>query len=167
MSTPSNHPVSCAAPGDPTRAQKRVTSRAPPSSPPCSRAVPWSKHLFSPSDIPQLDGAESFSSEKELYIQSSTPTVAPQVQHECQCSQLPLSHRYNQPYPQPTHDLFHPRPPHKHHPNRSYQPQDWLAPLQPAYSPPIATLPMKNEPEPDQREPEPDQQEPEKEQLEP
>ena len=34
-----------------------------------------------------------------------------------------------------------------------------LAPLQPAYSPPIATLPEENEPEQDQQEPEPDQQE--------
>ena len=74
MPTPGNHGVFSSAPGDHTRAQKEVISRAPPSSPPCSRTVPWSKHLFSPSDIPQLDGAESFSSVKELYIQASTPS---------------------------------------------------------------------------------------------
>ena len=89
MPTPGNNRVSSGAPGDPTRAQKLVTSRAPPSSPSCSRAVPRSKHLFSPSNIPQLDGAESFSSEKELYIQGSTPTVEPLGQHEGLCSQLP------------------------------------------------------------------------------
>ena len=82
MPTPGNHGISSVAPGDPTRAQKGIISRAPPSSPPCSRMVPWSKHLFSPSNIPQLDGAGSFSSEKELYIQVSTPTVAPLGQHE-------------------------------------------------------------------------------------
>ena len=102
MPIPGNPGVCSAAPGGPTRAQKGVTSRAPPSSPLCSRAVPWSKHLFSPSNIPQLDGAESFSSEKELYIQASTPTVAPLGQHEGQCSQLPPFARI-QPTLPPTH----------------------------------------------------------------
>ena len=86
--TNGNQGVNSVAHEDPTRAQKVVISRAPPSSPTCSRAVPWSKHLFSPSYIPQLDGSESFSSEKELYIQASTPYVGPLVQHEC--SQSPL-----------------------------------------------------------------------------
>ena len=40
-------------------------------------------------------------------------------------------------------------------------------PLQPAFSPPIATLPDENEPEPDQQEPEPDQQEQEQQETEP
>ena len=105
MTTPVNHGKSSAAPGDHTRAQKGVTSRAPPSSPPCSKTIPCSKHLFSPSNITQLDGAESFISEKELYIQSSTPTVEPLGQHEGQCSQLPLLPGNNQPYPQPLHNL--------------------------------------------------------------
>ena len=39
-------------------------------------------------------------------------------------------------------------------------------PLQPAFSPPIATLPEENEPEPDQQETKPDQQEQEQEQQE-
>ena len=42
-----------------------------------------------------------------------------------------------------------------------------MAPLQLAYSPPTATLPDKNEPEPDQREPKPDKQEHEQDQQEP
>ena len=103
MPTPGNQGVSSVAPGDPTRAQKGVISQAPPSSPPCSRTVPWSTHLFLPSNIPQLDGAESFSSEKELYIQASTPTVAPLGQHEGQCSQLPTFARIQPTLP--THNL--------------------------------------------------------------
>ena len=61
--TPGNHGVGSVAPGDPTGAQKGRISRAP-SSPPCSRTVPWSKHLFSPSNIPQLDEAGSFVSDE-------------------------------------------------------------------------------------------------------
>ena len=56
MPTLGNPGVGSVAPGDPTGAQKRIISQAL-SSPPCSRMVPWSKNLFSPSNIPQLDGA--------------------------------------------------------------------------------------------------------------
>ena len=56
MPTPGNHGVGYVSPGDPTGAQKEIISRAP-SFPPCSRTVPWSKHLLTPSNIPQLDGA--------------------------------------------------------------------------------------------------------------
>ena len=52
MPTPGSHRVSSVAPWDPTRAQKGVISRAP-SSPLCSRTVPCSIHLFSPSNLPQ------------------------------------------------------------------------------------------------------------------
>ena len=52
MPNPGNHEVSSVAPGDPTRAQKGVISQALPSSPLCSKTVPWSKHLFSLSNIP-------------------------------------------------------------------------------------------------------------------
>ena len=61
MPTPGNHGVGYVASVDPTGAQKGIISQAP-SSPPCSRTVPWSKYLFSPSNIPQLDEAGSFSS---------------------------------------------------------------------------------------------------------
>ena len=47
-----------------------------------SLGIAWSKHLFSPSNIPQLDRAESFSSEEELYFQASTSTVASLVQQQ-------------------------------------------------------------------------------------
>ena len=80
--TPGNHGVGSVAPGDPTGAQKGRISQAP-SPPPCSRTVPWSKHLFSPSNIPQLDGAGSFISAEKQDIRTSTPTVAPLVQYEC------------------------------------------------------------------------------------
>ena len=51
-------------------------------------------------------------------------------------------------------------------PTKQIQSSPKLAPLQPAYSPLIATLPEENDPEPDQQEPEPDQQEHEQEQQE-
>ena len=120
MPTPGNQGVSSAAPGDPTRAQKGIISRAPPSSPPWNRTVPWSKHLFSPSNIPQLDGAERFSSEK-----ASTPTVAPLVQHE--------------------YSLFTPVAPiHQLHPTLPRTPRQPVSnkpdPSPPLYQPPIKQL---------------------------
>ena len=80
--TPGNHGACSVAPGDPTEVQTGNISWAP-SSPLCSRTVPWSKHLFSPSNIPQLDGAGSFISAEKRDIRTSTPTVAPLVQYEC------------------------------------------------------------------------------------
>ena len=150
------------------RAQKGVIDQAPPSSPPCNRAVPWSKHLFSPSNIPQLDGAESFSSEKELYIQASNPTVAPLGQHDCQCSQLPPFSPI-QPILPPTHvKSVNNKPvsssslPQK--PTKQIQSTPRLAPLQPVYLPLIPTLPWEDEPEPEQQAHELDEQGPEQEQ---
>ena len=103
MPTPGSHGVGSVAP---TGAHKGIISRAS-SSPPCSRTVPWPKHLFSSSNIPQLDGSGRFSSEKELYtyIQTSTPPAAPLVQHECQRSQLTPLDRLQQIHPTrpPTH----------------------------------------------------------------
>ena len=95
MPTPGTQGVSSAAPGDTTKAQRR-TILLP--SPPCSRTVPWSEHLFSPSNIPQLDGAESLSSE-ELNFTASTPTVAPLVQY----AHSRLKHKLNStPLPTPS-----------------------------------------------------------------
>ena len=85
MPTPGNHGVGSVAPLDPSGAQSGKYFPAS-SSPPCSRTVPWSRHVFSPTNIPQLDGAGSFISEKGLDIQTSTLTVAPLVQCKCQCS---------------------------------------------------------------------------------
>ena len=69
---PGNHGVGSVAPGDPTRAKKGIVSRAP-SSPPCSRIVPWSRNLFSTLNIPQLDRAGSFISEKNTRYPSINP----------------------------------------------------------------------------------------------
>ena len=66
VSTPGNLGVGSVAPGDCTEAQKGRISQAPSSTIcTCSRTVPWSKHLFSPLNIPQLDVAGSFISAKE------------------------------------------------------------------------------------------------------
>ena len=59
MHTPGNHEVGSVGPGDPTRAQKEIISRAP-SSLPCSRTVSWSRNLFSPLNISQLNGAKLY-----------------------------------------------------------------------------------------------------------
>ena len=82
MPTPGNRGVGSLAPGDPTKAHKEIISQAP-SSPPGSRTVPWTRNLFSPSNIPQLDGAGNFISEKGQDIQASTPSAAPLVQLQC------------------------------------------------------------------------------------
>ena len=58
------HGVGSVAPGDPKRAQKEIIFQAPSSSS-CSRTIPWLRNLFFPSNIPQLDGAGSFISEKD------------------------------------------------------------------------------------------------------
>ena len=71
MPTPGNHGVGSVTPGDPTRAQKGIISQAL-SSPICSRMVLWPRNLFSHSNIPKLDGAGSFISEKGLDTQAST-----------------------------------------------------------------------------------------------
>ena len=102
MPTPGNHGVGSVSPGDPTRAQKGKISRAP-SSPLCRRTVPWSRNLFSPSNISQLDRAGSFISEKGLDIRASTPSAAPLVQHECsRFAGLPFwPDTADSPYPSP------------------------------------------------------------------
>ena len=82
MPTPGNHEVGFVATGNPTRVQKGIISRAP-SSLPCIRRIPWPRNLFSPPNIPQVDGVVSFISEKGLDIRASTPSAAPLVQHEC------------------------------------------------------------------------------------
>ena len=105
MLTPGNQSVGPVSPGDPTGAQKGIIYRSP-SSPPCSRTVPWLKHLFSPSNIPQLDRAGSFISEKEIYIYPSINShCCPLEQHQCQCSQLTPLVWIQQIYPTcpPTH----------------------------------------------------------------
>ena len=66
--TPGNHGLGSVAPGDPTGGQKGIIFYPGSSSPPCSRAVPYTRHLFSPTNIPQLDGAGSFITEKGLDI---------------------------------------------------------------------------------------------------
>ena len=94
---------------------------------------------------------------KKSYI--STPTVAPLVQHECHSCQL-------LPFPNPRTTCFIPAP--SQTPTKQILSTPSLAPLQPAYSPLIATtLPEENEPEPVQQEPEPDLQVHEQEKQEP
>ena len=160
MPTPGNHGVFSSAPGDHTRAQKEVISRAPPSSPPCSRTVPWSKHLFSPSDIPQLDGAESFSSVKELYIQASTPSEYSQFTPLAPIHQL---HPTLPPTPrQPVSNKPAPSPPLYQPPIKQLQSTQILAPITS-----ISPLPEEDEPEQEQPEPETDQHDPEQKQQEP
>ena len=78
MPIPGNHGVGFVAPGDSTGEQNGIIFSPASSSPPCSR------HLFSPTNIPKLNGAGSFISEKGLDIQTSAPTVGPLV--KCQCS---------------------------------------------------------------------------------
>ena len=69
MNTPGNHGTVSIAPGAPIGLQ---TGHSASSSPPYKRSEPWSKHLFSPTNIPQLDGAGSFISEQGLDIRAST-----------------------------------------------------------------------------------------------
>ena len=66
MPTPGKNGAGSVAPGVPLGAQTRHPAL---SSPPCSRRLPWSKHLFTPTNIPQLDVAESFISEQGVDIQ--------------------------------------------------------------------------------------------------
>ena len=90
MPTPGNHGAGSTAPRVSVEAQTRHPIS---SSPLCSRTVPWSKYLFSPTNILQLDGAESFISEQGVDILASYPAsdFAPLVQcHECSRS-TPLS----------------------------------------------------------------------------
>ena len=159
--------------GDPTGTQKGIISKAA-SSPPCSRVEPFSKYLFFSSNIPQLDGAGSFSSEKELYIQSSTPTVVPLVQHECQCSQsTPLvtdttdASNLIPTHVQPLSNKPVSTTPLSQTPTKQRQPTQILASLQPISVLPLSTLPEQDKPEPEQQEPEPDQHETEQDQHEP
>ena len=84
MPTSGNHEVGSVARGDPTGAQNRIIFSPASSFPLCSRTVPWIRHLFSPTNILQLDGAGSFISEKGLDIRASAPAVVPLV--KCQCS---------------------------------------------------------------------------------
>ena len=83
MPTPGNHGVGSVTPGDSTGAQNGIIFLPASFSPPCSRTVTWSRHLFSLTNIPQLDRAGSFISEKGLDIRALAPTVAPLM---CQCS---------------------------------------------------------------------------------
>ena len=62
MSNPGNYGVyGSVAPGVPVGAQTRPLAS---SLPPCSRTVPCSKHLFSPTNISHLDKAEPFFSDQ-------------------------------------------------------------------------------------------------------
>ena len=104
MPTPGNHGADSAAPlglqiGHPAS-----------SSPQCSRTVPWSTHLFSPTNIPQLDGAESFIPEQGSDIRVIPPefNLAPPV--HCECSQstplTPIQQLHpTQPPTQPVHSI--------------------------------------------------------------
>ena len=112
------------------------------------------RHLFSPTNIPQLDGFGSFTSIKGLEIQAWTPTVAPLVQCMCQCSpSTPLFPiqllATTLPNPRPLHSLSPPHPSLKH--IKQLQPTQILAQLKPFSFPPISTLPEKEEPEPEQQ----------------
>ena len=62
MPTPGNHWVGSVAPGDPTGALKGIFSLDS-SSPPCSWTKPWSRHLFSPTNIPLLKHLSNSSSQ--------------------------------------------------------------------------------------------------------
>ena len=74
MPTPGNHGAESVAPGGPTGARNGIFPPAS-SSLLCSRTVLWKKHLFSHTNIPQLDGAGSFIAENGLYIHVRTPHV--------------------------------------------------------------------------------------------
>ena len=80
MPTPGNHRTVSDAPGVPIGVQ---TGHPASSSPPCNRTVPWSKHLFSPTKIPQLDGDRSFSLNKDWIFEHQSPVsnLAPLVQY--------------------------------------------------------------------------------------
>ena len=163
MPSPGNHVVGSVAPGGPTRAQNGIIFSPASSSPLCSRTVPWSRNLFSPTNIPQQDGAVSFITEKGLDIRASAPTVAPLV--KCQCSQsTPLLHPTQTWTPtQPVSNKPVPSSPLPQTPVIQIQPNQILAPLQPVTLPTISTLPEEDEsePEPDHLDPEQEQQEPE------
>ena len=62
MPTPGNHVAGSVAPRVPLGAQTGHTAS---SSPSFRKTVPFSRHLFPPTNIPQLDGAGHFISEKE------------------------------------------------------------------------------------------------------
>ena len=77
MPTSGNYGVGSVSPVDSTGAQNKKIFFPALSSPPCSRTVPWSRHVFSPTDIPQLDGAGSFMCDKGLGIRASAPLLRP------------------------------------------------------------------------------------------
>ena len=106
MPTPGNHGAESDAPGDPTGARNGIFP--PASSPPCTRTVPWSRHLFSPTNIPQLDGAASSKAEKGLDIHVRTPHVydiAPPVRYNWERNQstplTPIHYTAAAPHPNP------------------------------------------------------------------
>ena len=66
--TSGNHLVGSVASGDSTGAHNGIIFSTALSSSPCSRTVPWSRHVFSPPKIQQLDGVVNFISEKGLDI---------------------------------------------------------------------------------------------------
>ena len=87
LATPGNHGAVSVPPAVPIGGQ---TGHSASSSSPYKRSVPWSKHLFSPTNIPQLGRGRSFISEQGLDIQASTPSVSdlgPLVQNYCEFSQ--------------------------------------------------------------------------------
>ena len=74
--------------GDSTGAQNGIFPPAS-SSPLCSRTVPWSRHLFSPTNVSQLDGAGSFIAEQGLNLLVRTPLDSdflPLVKCNCEIS---------------------------------------------------------------------------------
>ena len=90
-------------PGDPTGARNGIFPPAS-SSPPCSRTVPWSRHLFSPTNIPLLDGNGSFIAEKRLDIHVRTSHVydfAPPEQYNWGRNQSTLLVQQRHPSPSP------------------------------------------------------------------
>ena len=104
MPTPCNHGAGFVAPGDSTGAQNGIFLTS--SSSPCSRTVSWSRHLFSPTKIPHVDGAVSFIAKQGL-----DPLVSeflPLVQCNCECHQstpLALASSFTQPKPRLLHSL--------------------------------------------------------------
>ena len=84
MPTPGNHGAGSAAPRVLLGAQ---TGHPVSSSPPCSRTVPWSRHIYSPTNIPQLDGAGSYIFKKGLSVLTQCPLymAGKKVQLSCVC----------------------------------------------------------------------------------
>ena len=106
MPAPGNQGVSSAALGDPTRALKGVTSRAPPSSLHAVERYPG-QNIYSLLKIYPSWMAMKVLALKKSYISKHQPQLLrPWSNMSGNVASSHLLPRYNQPYPQPTHNLW-------------------------------------------------------------